>query len=149
MLDYVEIALLQFGAIFVLHPPSDLTLTLNKMHSRRGHTSTQLCFQHVSVAQTPSGSSLYVSLLLLHSFLSFSAFLFLSFAIASFILTSFVFNPPSLPSCILSVEVNHHLYYSALQLINNVLGRKKNNPHLLSSSLSLSSFSYTLFPLFH
>lgn len=121
------------------------TLTVNKMHSRRGHTNRQLCFPQVSWDQPThplklvsiSVSSCVSSpLLFFFHFLSFS-FLF---SIASFVLSLFFFFPPA-PSLLSAVEVNHHLYYTALQLINNMPGRKKNNPHLLSSlTLSLLFF---------
>lgn len=52
---------------------------------------------------------------------------------------------------LLAIEVNHHLYYTTLQLINNKLGRKKSNPHLSLFLLSLallcfSSFLFFLWP---
>lgn len=47
----------------------------------------------------------------------------------------------------LAIEVNHHLYYTTLQLINNTPGRKKSNPHLSPFLLSLARlcFSSSLF----
>lgn len=102
------------------------TITTNKMHSRRGHTTTQLCFPQVSRDQPTHPLKLFsISVSCIYSF---TFFFFHCFFCSSF----FFFFPPT-PSLLLAVEVNHHLYYTALQLINNMPGRKKNNPHLLSS----------------
>lgn len=130
-------------------PPSSYqrpTTTVNKMHSRRGRTTGQLCFPQVSQDQPTDPLKLFIYICLLFCFVSslfsFAFCLFLS--IASFVLSFFRCFPPT-PCLLLAVEVNHHLYYTALQLINNMPGRKKNNPHLLSSlSLSLS-VSHSLF----
>ncbi len=118
------------------------TITVHKMHSRRGHTNRQLCF--VSREQPTHPLKLVsISVSSCVSFFSFTFCLFLSFfSIASFVLSLFFFFPPT-PSLLSAVEVNHHLYYTALQLINNMPGRKKNNPHLLSS-LTLSLFLFSL-----
>lgn len=103
------------------------TMTVNKMHSRRGRSTRRLCFSRVS-RDHPTHPLQLVSI----SVSSLFSFTFNFFSIASFVL-SFLFSFPPAPSLLLAVEVNHHLYYTALQLINNMPGRKKNNPHLLSS----------------
>lgn len=63
--------------------------------------------------------------------------LFFSFTFSFFFFHCFFcfvfFFLPSAPSLLLAIEVNHHLYYTTLQLINSMPDRKKNNPHLFSS----------------
>lgn len=137
--------LLQVASCHVtVHQKSSFpTRTVNKMQSRRGHNTRQLCLTPVSRDQPTHPIKLIKIRLPLCFFSSLYFFLHLFF---SPLLLSFVFLS-LLPSCslslLLAIEVNRHLYYTALQLINNMPGRKKNNPHLLSSfslSLSLSGF---------
>lgn len=110
------------------------TTTVNKMHSRRGHTTRQ-CFAQ----EQPTHPLKLFSIFIFFFVSSFLFFLFLFCSVLPFSLLSFFFFFPPTPSLLSAVEVNHHLYYTALQLINNMPGRKKNNPHLLSSlSLTLS-----------
>lgn len=59
----------------------------------------------------------------------------------------FFFYCHSFPALPLGIEVNHHLYYTTLQLINNTPGRKKSNPHLSPFLLSLALLCFSLFPL--
>lgn len=130
-------------------PASYRTPTVNKMHSRRGHTSRRLCFPHVSL-KFPTRPIKLVSISV-SSFVcvpSFPSFIFFH----RFPLFCLSPHPPTapLPSLLSTVEVNHHLYYTALQLINNMPGRKKNNPTLVVLSLYLSlsrslSLSYSFF----
>lgn len=116
-------------------PPSEYhvpPLTVNNMYRKHQH--------HCSFKRLAKSVSSYISLLLQFCFFHLIPMLPLFWL-------SFLSFTPLTASLLLAFEVNHHLYYTALQLINNMLGRKKNNPHLLFSFSLLLFLHLSLPPL--
>lgn len=108
------------------------TPAVNKMHSRRGHITTQLL-------ETNPPTRLKLVSISDSSFVSSSRYVLPVFICLSF---SFFIRAPSPSSLLLAVEVNHHLYYTHQQYAGQ---KEEKQPTLVVLSRSLSALSRSFF----